>query len=287
MVSLRHVRNRIASVKNIQQITRAMKLVASSRLRVAQKQLLDARPYAMKMTEMITKIAQHTKDRQHPLLNGNDSERTARIVLTSDKGMCGGFNIQPLQTAISHTDLTHLSKKVDYMCLGRKGLDFFRRHGLGLYKQWAGFWQDLNWYHADSIAEEIMKEFVQGRWANVTIIYNQFKSALIQETVKKELLPLPEQPARSEQHVTEFEFEPKMEDVFQHLLPRYIKIALWHALLESKAAEQAARMQAMDNATTSAGEMIDDMTLQLNRARQAVITNEISELVGSAEAING
>ncbi len=287
MASLRQLRTRISSVKNIQQITRAMKMVASARLRVAQSQLMEARPYALKMNEMISQVAARTKDRFHPLLGTPQGPREARLVLTSDKGMCGGFNIQPLQVATGKLIHSSLAEAIDFLCCGRKGLDFFRRSGIALAKQWAGFWQDLNWYHADSIAQDIMEEYIKGRWSKVTIVFNRFKSAIAQETVERVLLPLPDQMVSdSENKLSEYYFEPDLEKIFEHLLPRYIKVSIWHFLLESKAAEQAARMQAMENATESAGEMIEDMVLQLNRARQAAITSEISELVGSAEAIN-
>lgn len=288
MASLRQIRTRITSVKNIRQITRAMKMVASARLRQAQNQLMEARPYALKMTEMICAVSSKSSASSHPLLAFNDVEREARVILTSDKGMCGGFNYQPLQQGCALTPEVALHDKQDYLCLGRKGLDFFRRNGIALYKQWAGFWQELNWYHADEIAEEIMKDYSRGKWSKVTLVYNKFKSAIVQETVTKQLLPLPKQDdCGGDKRFGEYNFEPDVDKIFDHLLPRYVKTAVWHALLESKAAEQAARMQAMENATQSAGDMIDDMTLQLNRARQAAITNEISELVGSAEAING
>lgn len=261
-------------------------MVASARLRVAQSQLMEARPYAQKMNEMICQVAARTKDRFHPLLGTPQSQREVRMVLTSDKGMCGGFNIQPLQLVTEN--LSEFKAPIDFLCCGRKGLDFFRRSGIALAKQWAGFWQDLNWYHADGIAQDIMDEYIKGRWSKVTVVFNRFKSAIAQETVRRVLLPLPDQSAcEDKDKLKEYYFEPDPEKIFEHLLPRYIKVTIWHVLLESKAAEQAARMQAMENATESAGEMIEDMVLQLNRARQAAITSEISELVGSAEAING
>lgn len=287
MASLREIRTRIKSVKNIQQITRAMKMVASARLRQAQVDLMESRPYAYKMTEMVRGIAA-TSDTVHPLMQVNKTEKMAKLVLTSDKGLCAGFNAGPLQTACRFDAGYANHDAVDYLCIGRKGLDFFRRSGIKLSKEWAGFWQDLSWYHADSIADEIIQAYIDGKWSKVKLVYNRFKSAMSQETVEEVLLPLSKKVEKSQEKeiVLKHEFEPSIENVYDFLLPRYVKITIWHALLESKAAELAAKMQAMDNATESAGEMIDDMTMQMNRARQAAITSEISELVGSAEAIN-
>ncbi len=288
MSSVRQIRSRIRSVRNIRQITRAMKMVASSRLNKAQVQLLDARPYAFKMREVMQDIAVRANSSAHPLLKINVQGRKAVLVLTSDKGLCAGFNAQPLQACARR--LQAEEGKPDMMCVGKKGLAFFRRVGVKPVHEWAGFWQDLSWHHVDEIGQQIMDHYSKGEWTEVTVIYNRFKSIMTQELVQETLLPLKlETPASSATECSvsgEYEYEPSCEAVFDLLLPRYIKHFLWHAFLETKAAEQAARMTAMENATKSAGEMIDELTLVMNRARQASITREISELVGGAEAIN-
>jgi len=286
--SVRQVRDRIKSVRNIQQITRAMKMVASARLLKAQTQLMEARPYAEKMREVIHDIAAHSRSEFHPLLQTNSVPVSGLLVMTSDKGLCAGFNAQPLQTASEYLSRTASPAAIEIIALGRKALDFFRRTGVKPYREWAGFWQELNWHHADLIGQELIDAYCAGRWSKLTLVYNRFKSAIAQEVVEQVLFPLSQSVVQSvsAERLREYSFEPSADHIFAYLLPRYVKITIWRALLESKAAELAARMQAMDNATESAGEMIDDLTLQMNRARQALITREISELVGSAEAIN-
>jgi F-type H+-transporting ATPase subunit gamma len=288
VASIRQVRERIKSVKNIQQITRAMKMVASARLRKAQTQLMEARPYAAKLNDVIRDVAAHSHGEEHPLLRKNDTPKMGLLVMTSDKGLCAGFNAQPLQRVGARLEDETVRHNTEMIGLGRKGLDFFRRTGIKPFREWAGFWQELSWYHADLIGQELIDAYSSGRWSKVTLVYNHFKSVMAQEVVEYELLPIPKMTtlASEEMSFREFSFEPTAEKIFAYLLPRYVKISLWRMLLESKAAELAARMQAMNNATESAVDMISELTLQMNRARQALITREISELVGSAEAIN-
>ncbi len=288
MAGIREVRRRIKSIVNIRHITRAMKMVASVRLHKAQSQLMEGRPYAGKLYEMIRSVAAHSSEKSHPLLRRNQVSLSGLVVMTSDKGLCAGFNAQPLQVAGRRLADQEPGNAVEIISLGRKGSNFFRRIGVKPHREWAGFWQDLNWHHADMIGQELIEAYITGRWSRLHIVYNRFKSVMAQEVVEEILLPLPEPrpQAGSRDSYSEFEFEPSAEQIYACLLPRYVKMTIWHALLESKAAELAARMQAMDNATQSAGEMIEGLTLQMNRARQAAITREISELVGSAEAIN-
>jgi F-type H+-transporting ATPase subunit gamma len=264
-----------------------MKMVASARLRRAQVQMLEARPYAYKMKEVIQDVARHAPVdvHTHPLLRENRAaERSAIVVITSDKGLCGGFNALPVQAAGRW--LLEKGNQGDVMAVGRKAVDFLRRTGVKPHQEWAGFWQELNWIHADAIGQELIDGYASGRWSQVLLVYNRFKSMISQQLVQEVLLPLAGLESGSDENKDQHEFEPSAGEIFSHLLPRYIKNAVWHALLESKAAELAARMQSMSNASDNAGEMIAELTLQMNRARQAVITREISELVGSAEAIN-
>ncbi|MEW6516828.1 MAG: ATP synthase F1 subunit gamma [candidate division FCPU426 bacterium] len=285
MPGIRELRDRVKGVKNIQQITRAMKMVASARLHKAQQQLLEARPYAAKLCDMIRQLAGHAPAECHPLLRVCEQAPEAWVVLASDKGLCGGFNAQPLQRVGRVLAEAPAGKLPEVLVLGRKGVDFFRRTGVKPFREWAGFWQDLNWHHANLVGQEMIEAFAAGRWSKVTLVYNRFKSALVQEAVSEQMLPLPPADTQPLGRYREFEFEPDAAEILAALLPRYVKMSLWHALLESKAAEQAARMQAMDNATDNAGEMIGDLTLKMNRARQAMITREIAEVVGSAEAV--
>lgn len=288
MSSIRQVRERIKSVKNIQQITRAMKMVASARLRKAQTQLMETRPYANKLNDVIRDVAAHSQGAEHPLLRKNDAPKTGLLVMTSDRGLCAGFNVQLLHRLGTRLLDTDARRDTEVISLGRKGLNFFRRAGIKPYREWAGFWQELAWYHADLIGQELIDAYCSGRWSQVTLVYNHFKSAIAQEVVEQVLLPIPKMTTdhSAGPRFQEFIFEPSAEKIFAYLLPRYVKVSLWRVLLESKAAELAARMQAMNNATESAEDMISELILQMNRARQAIITREISELVGSAEAIN-
>jgi F-type H+-transporting ATPase subunit gamma len=276
-------------VRNIRQITRAMKMVASARLNKAQTQLLEARPYAAKMQEVIVDIAARAGQDEHPLLALHRPGNKAVLALTSDKGLCAGFNAQPLHACARR--LQSPDGAPDILCVGKKGLAFFRRTGVKPVHEWAGFWQDLAWQHVNEIGDRIIEGFVSGQWSEVTLVYNRFKSVMTQVLTEEMLLPIrldnaAAVPAGERAHFGEYAFEPSANEVLRALLPRYVKQALWHAFLESKAAELAARMSAMDSATRSAGDMIEELTLVMNRARQAGITREISELVGGAEAIN-
>jgi F-type H+-transporting ATPase subunit gamma len=222
---------------------------------------------------------------EHPLLRLHGAGRPAVLVLTSDKGLCAGFNAQPLQAAARRLQT---GNPTDMMCVGKKGLAFFKRTGVKLLHEWSGFWQELTWHHVDEIGRQIMEHYLSGHCSGVTLVYNRFKSIMTQELCEESLLPIKLEAVSNAplEKSGEFAFEPSSESVFDLLLPRYVTTSLWHAFLETKAAEQAARMAAMDNATKSAGEMIDELTLWMNRARQAGITREISELVGGAEAIS-
>jgi len=277
-------------VKNIQHITRAMKMVASARLHKAQAQLLSARPYAYKLQEVVLNISARTSADPHPLLRSQGAGKTALVVLTSDKGLCGGFNAKPLQTAGAGLRAEHPAQQPEIISVGRKGGNFFRRVGVKAYREWSGFWQDLTWHHADQMGQELIDGFLAGRWSQVNLVYNGFKSVAVQELVRETLLPIRvESRAQTGRREARggYRYEPSEDAILEYLLPRSVKNALWHALLESKAAELAARMQAMENASKNATEMIAELTLYMNRARQAAITREIAELVGAAEAVNG
>jgi F-type H+-transporting ATPase subunit gamma len=287
MAQIRQIRTRIASVKNIQHITRAMKLVASARLHRAQTQLLDARPYAFKLKEVVREIASRVGADLHPLLRENRAEKSALVVLTSDKGLCGGFNAKPLQAAGRALQTEEPARRPEIVAVGRKGLNFFRRVGVKSYREWSGFWQDLAWLHADQMGEELIDAYLAGRWAKVTLVYNRFKSTATQELVQETILPIRLESPTPPTGKGVYLFEPSADTILEFLLPRFVKNALWHALLESKAAELAARMQAMESASRNAGDMIQDLTLHMNRARQSSITREISEIVGAAEAVQG
>jgi len=293
MASIRQIRSRIASVKNIQHITRAMKMVASARLHKAQLQLLNTRPYAYKLREVVRDIASRPGAERHPLLkklSPGNTKPLALVVLTSDKGLCGGFNAKPLQAAGAFLRAEDPAQRPEIISIGRKGINFFRRVGVKAYREWSGFWQDLNWHHADQMGQELIDGFLAGRWSEVVVIYNRFKSIGVQELVQETLLPICMESQACEGHADDkggYQFEPSADQILDYLLPRAVKNTLWHTLLESKASELAARMQSMENASRNANEMISELTLHMNRARQAAITREIAELVGAVEVING
>lgn len=290
MPSLKHIRTRIGSVKNTQQITRAMKMVAAARLRKAQERIIAKRPYAYRLREMIGQLAARADFSDHPLLAQRAPKRVELIILTSDRGLCGGFNGSINRTAAryirdneaGHDDIT-------LSIVGRKGHDFFKRnteihHGT--------YFQDVlgnvGLEKASDIAEHAIASFMDGELDATYVVYNEFKSAINQEVVVEQLLPvLPANVGDGDGNASEFIYEPSKGEVMDAVLPRHLTVQVYRMLLESVASEMGARMSAMDSATTNAGDLIDRLTLKYNRARQANITTELMEIIGGAEALKG
>jgi F-type H+-transporting ATPase subunit gamma len=289
MPSLIDLRRRIRSVKSTQQITKAMKMVASSRLRRAQDRVLGARPFARMGVELISSLATRVDPATHPLLAERDLTRpgstTLLIVVTADKGLCGAFNTNIIKEA-GKVITSVPGRNITLTLVGRKGRDFFRRRGYAVTYERVNLFGHLDFDHARGIAKTAIEEFTSGRVDAVHIVFNEFKSILQQRIVVEQLLPIPRHaiPDRKEPPI-DYIYEPSAAELLDVLLPRFIETEVWQALLESAAAEHAARMTAMDAATNNAGEVIDNLTLYMNKVRQAAITREIIEVVSGAEAL--
>ncbi len=289
MPSLKAVRLRIASVKSTQKITSAMKMVAAAKLRRSQDAIIAARPYAKTMADITAEVAARAGADAHPLLERRGGRRIALIAITSDRGLCGGFNSNLCRTAQRYADEKTSAGAVDecrFEVVGRKGRDYFRRRKLNITRDFPGAAGDSTVARSKELASVATEEFLKGTVDEVWLVYNQFRSVISQKPVVEQLLPVA--PATSGGDTSaECLFEPGKGEILDYILPLYIETQIHRALLESIASEFGARMTAMENATKSAREMIDRLTLQYNRARQASITKELMEIVGGAEALKG
>ena len=284
MPTLLDIRRRIRSVKSTQQITRAMKMVAAARLRRAQERVFNARPYANQMRTLLSSLAARTEQRSHPLLAVRPVEKLLLVLVTGDKGLCGAFNANLIHAAQGYLE-EHRDRKVSMIAVGRKGRDFFRRRPVGMIAEYAGIFSRLEFTHAQEIAQQIIALYSREAVDAVDFIYNESKTVLTQRLTRERYLPIkPIEPAKGEALV-DYIYEEPADKIFGVLLPRYVEVEVYRALLESGASELAARMTAMDAATSNAAEMIDSLTLHLNRVRQAAITREIIEVVSGAAAL--
>jgi len=290
MPSLIDIRRRIRAVKSTQQITRAMKMVDSSKLRRAQERILSARPFAEQMLHVLNSLASRVDPSAHPLLAVRDERapgaRSLLIVISADKGLCGSFNTNIVKRAAIFI-AGHRGGEVVLALVGRKARDFFRRRGFQPCYERINVFRKLGYQDAQAIAQAAMREFTEGRVASVYVTYNEFKSVLRQHVVVEPLLPIPrlDLGALDPAARVEYLYEPSPERILDDLLPRHVEVQVFRALLESAAAEHAARMVAMDNATKNAGEMVDQLTLYMNKVRQAAITREIIEVVSGAQTL--
>jgi F-type H+-transporting ATPase subunit gamma len=295
MPNLLDIRRRIKSVKNTQQITKAMKMVSAAKLRRAQDRVVTARPFANKMMEVMGELARRTDENfHHPLLDLRGDERYLLVLITADKGLCGAFNTN-LTKAAQHFIRDNSAKSVELIAIGRKGRDFFRNRHAGIAAEYLGLTGKgrVEFSEALEVARSITKLFTEVKEIDkVFLIYNEFKSVLSQRVVLEQLLPVSrakeEEPdAKSQQTLTliDYVYEQPPEEILSRLLPRVIETQIFRALLESVASEQGARMTAMDSASKNASELIDSLTLNMNRVRQAAITNEIIEVVSGAAAL--
>ena len=290
MPSLKAVRTRIASVKSTQKITRAMKLVAAAKLRRAQDAIVAARPYAQSLAEAVAEVAARAGDDAHPMLQQRDGRRLAIITLTSDRGLCGGFNANICRAAHRFVEERIKSKAADEVqvdVVGRKGRDYFRRRRVKIAHEFPGVAGETALDRARELALTVASDFIDGRVDGVYLVYNEFKSAMSQKVVTERLLPIMPAPVPADVSATDFLYEPGKKQLLDLMLPLYVQSQIYRAFLESIASEFGARMTSMDNATTNASEIIDRLTLQYNRARQAAITKELMEIVGGAEALKG
>ncbi|MGH9353500.1 MAG: ATP synthase F1 subunit gamma [Terriglobia bacterium] len=285
MPSILDLRRRIRTVKNTQQITRAMKRVAAARLRRAQERVLSARPYTKQMRQFLASLAARTEDRSHPLLAERPVRRVLLVLVTADRGLCGAFNANLARAAQKYfAEHADLEKKI--IAAGRKGRDFFRRRGLEMTAEYTSlFHRRVEFTSAQQLAAQIVELYASEAVDAVDLIYNEFKSLLSPNLVVERLLPVETEPPKPGETLVDYIYEQSPAEIFAHLLPRYIEAEVYRALIESQAAEYAAKMTAMDTATRNAKDLIASLTLRLNRVRQAAITKEIIEIVSGASAI--
>lgn len=285
MPSILDLRRRIRSVKNTQQITRAMKMVAAARLRRSQERVLSARPYAEQMRRFLSSLAARTEDRTHPLLVERPVRKILLILVTADRGLSGAFNANLIRAAQKYLG-GHGDVEVDLLAAGRKGRDFFRKRPVRIIAEYATLFQRrVEFSGAQEIAARVIELYSKQEVDAVDLIYSEFKSLLSANLATVRLLPFkPDKPPEGETLV-DYIYEQPPEEIFAHLLPRYIESEIYQALLESQAAEYAAKMTAMDTATRNATDLISSLTLNLNRVRQAAITKEIIEIVSGASAL--
>jgi len=295
MPNLLDIRRRIKSVKNTQQITKAMKMVSAAKLRRAQDRVVTARPFANKMSEVLGELAKRTdEDFHHPLLDHRGDSRYLLVLITADKGLCGAFNTN-LTKAAQAFMRENSDKTIEIMAVGRKGRDFFRNRRAAISSEYLGLTAKgrVEFSEALEVARALINQYTEDTGIDkVFIVYNEFKSVLSQRVVLEQLLPVArvqeEEPdAQSQQPVTliDYIYEQPPAEMFGELLPRLVETQIFRALLESIASEQGARMTAMDSASKNASELIESLTLNMNRIRQAAITNEIIEVVSGAAAL--
>ena len=315
MPSLIDIRRRVKAVKSTQQITKAMKMVSSSKLRRAQERIVKSRPYAKEMLRVFNNLATRTENTAHPLLNDDpEAGRTLLIVITADRGLAGSFNTNVAKAALQFTldqPKDPQGRDVAMALVGRKGRDFFMRRGFDVLYEETGLFQNIKWSHAQAIAQTAIKEFLGPDISSVYLVYNEFRSVISQRVVIEKLLPIPRlneaeaaneaatgRPASkpaldatsartadpSASPAVDYLFEPDPAELLNLLLPMHVAVQVQRALLESSAAEHAARMQSMDSATRNAKEMVERLTLYMNKVRQAAITREIIEVVSGAQA---
>lgn len=284
MGTLREIKRRITSVQNTEQITKAMKMVATSRLRRAQDAIVASRPYAHKMLEVLSSLALRTNPQAHPLLHTREPEKVDLIVVTSDRGLCGAFNSNIIRQAERfmrerpHWEFTlHL--------VGRKANDYFKRRDYNIRKVSLNILSDISFPHAIAVGDDVVENYLSGEFDQVYMVYNEFKSAMQQTVVVEQLLPIKPMDISEDYYPVEYTFEPSEDVLLEQLLPRHINVQVYRVFLESVASEHGARMTAMESASKNAGEMIEKLTLIYNRTRQAAITTELIEVVSGKEAM--
>jgi len=287
MASLRDIRKRIASVKNTQKITNAMKMVAAAKLRRAEEAVTAARPYSDKMRDVLMSLASRTDPSSHPMLEINDVEKVLLIEVTADRGLCGGFNANlNRRTEAFVKEMKGKGVQVDLLNVGRKGNDYFRRRDVDIAEKFINVMNNVTMELAGDVVEFAVEKFTEGEYLEVYLLFNRFKTAATQILTQRKLLPVSveeEEGARRREYL----YEPSEEELLSEIIPKYVQVQVFTGLLDSVASEQGARMTAMEAATSNAEEMIHKLTLKFNRMRQESITTELMEIVGGAEALKG
>jgi F-type H+-transporting ATPase subunit gamma len=284
MATIIDLRRRIRSVKNTQQITKAMKMVSASKLRRAQERMMASRPYTAKLMEVLASLATRANPEHHPLLEVKGDQNVELMVVTADRGLCGSFNANLIKSALHFLDQRR-NYNLSLHLVGRKGVDYFKKRKYIITHQYPNIFRQVRLEDAKQITAETIRAYTEGNLDAIYIVYNEFKSMLAQRIVLKRLLPLEKLPEPTAAETLDYIYEPDPETIFDKLLPHYLLVQIYQAMLESSAAEHAARMAAMDSATKNAKEMIDSLTLTMNKIRQAAITKEIIEVVSGAEGL--
>lgn len=282
MPSARDIRRRIKSVKNIQQITKAMKMVAAARLRRAQEKAAASKPYTEKIQEVLQSVSANARDAAHPLLEVREVNKVAYVVVSSDKGLAGAYNSNVMKEALPQVrgkDNAHI------IAVGRKARDYFRRRNYQVDREYTGFSEKPSYANAAAIAKDVADSFLSGEYDEIYLVYTKFYSPITQKPVTVKLLPVVSEEAAEKAGQTEYIFEPSASEVLNLLLPKYLETVIYGGLLQAAASELGARMTAMGSATDNASDLISKLVLNYNKVRQASITREISEIVGGAEAL--
>jgi F-type H+-transporting ATPase subunit gamma len=284
MAKTQDIKRRIRSIRNTMQLTRAMKMVSAAKLRRAQDRIVRARPYAHRTLQVLSSLAGRAAAELHPLLQQHGDRRVELVMVTGDKGLCGSFNaniIRRGETFAHELD----DRDVVFTTVGKRGRDYLRRYRYTVIRDWVDVLRAVEFPLAAEIAGELIERYTKREVDQIYLVYNEFKSAIQAKPMVQRLLPIEELPRAEGEVGQDYIYEPSPERLFDSLLPHYVEQLVFHALLESVAAEHAARMTAMDSATKNAGELIDTLTLTMNRVRQASITTEIIEVVSGAEAL--
>ena len=284
MATLKAIRRRVSSVRNIQQITKAMKMVSAARLRRAQEAAFAARPYAEKLEAVLQNLATQGQALSHPLLTTREEQNLDLLLVTSDRGLCGGFNSNLVRAAEAFIR-EHPNQKVSLTIVGRRGYDYFKRRSVQLGEHHINLFGRLTPALANAIGTRLSQRFVNGETDGVYVLYARFRSALVQVPTLNQVLPITPKEQAADAPSREYLYEPQPQELLESLLTRYVDMLIYRAMLESVASEHGARMTAMENATNNAVDMIDRLTLDMNRARQASITRELLEIVSTSESL--
>jgi F-type H+-transporting ATPase subunit gamma len=287
MASLKSIKKRIVSVKNTYQITKAMKMVSAAKLRRAQENVIAARPYANKLNEVLQSLAGSLHNGQHPLLETREVKKLLLIVITADRGLCGGFNTNLCKAGERFLkDNKELYEQIHVLTVGRKGYEYFKNR-CGIYKNFTDIISKPAYEGIALLGQEVIQGFLEGEYDRVEVLYNSFRTVMSQDITFQQLLPVAAESKGEEENSAVFIYEPSQKELLAEIIPKNIEVQLFRSVLESIAGEHGARMTAMDSATKNATEMIGKLTLQYNRARQAAITTELMEIISGSESIKG
>ncbi len=292
MANLKEVRNRITSVSSTQQITKAMKMVSAAKLKRATNAIIQLRPYADKLKDMLANLSASLEDGSSPFLQEREPTRVLIVVVTSNRGLAGAFNTNVIKTANNLIAEKYSSQlkagNVSVVGIGKKGQEYYQRRKYNVIGNNNELYSDLTFLNVSKVTESIMQDFLKGEYDRVELVYNRFKNAAVQFLTVEQLLPVPKAEKKKEDKGSQVDYilEPSQEEIVEKLIPKNIKIQLYKAVLDSHASEHGARMTAMDKATDNAGELIKALKLSYNQARQAAITTELTEIVSGAAALS-